>query len=173
MFPKVTLILGGVSSGKSSFAENLVKSAEKPAVYIATAQAGDGEMADKIARHRRSRGTGWRTLEEPLNVAGTLADISAGNVVLLDCASMWLSNHMLADADLAEEEARLLAALKDCASPVVVVSNEVGLGGVPENALARKFGQAQGALNIALANQADLVVQVVAGLPQVLKGRLP
>ncbi|MEE9427432.1 MAG: bifunctional adenosylcobinamide kinase/adenosylcobinamide-phosphate guanylyltransferase [Paracoccaceae bacterium] len=173
MFPKVTLILGGVSSGKSSFAEGLVKSYEKPAVYIATALASDGEMADKITRHQRSRGEGWHTMEVPLDVAGALADIAAAHVVLLDCASMWLSNQMLAGADLAQKEVLLLAALKDCASPVVVVSNEVGLGGVPENALARKFGQAQGVLNIALARQADLVVQVVAGLSQVLKGRLP
>ncbi len=173
MFPKVILILGGVSSGKSSFAESLVKSVVKPAIYIATAQARDGEMVDKIARHRRSRGTDWHTVEEPLEVAGTLTDITAGNVVLLDCATMWLSNQMLAGADLTQELARLLLALKDCAAPVVVVSNEVGLGGVPENALARRFAQAQGALNIKLAAQADLVVLVTAGLPQVLKGTLP
>ncbi|MEE9387012.1 MAG: bifunctional adenosylcobinamide kinase/adenosylcobinamide-phosphate guanylyltransferase [Paracoccaceae bacterium] len=173
MFPKTTLILGGASSGKSSFAEKLVKSAGKPAVYVATAQAGDAEMADKIARHRRSRGPDWDTLEMPMDVAGALAGITKNTVVLLDCASMWLSNHMLAGSDLGLQETMLLTALNDCASPVVIVSNEVGQGGVAGQALARKFGQAQGALNIALAAQADLVVQVTAGLPVVLKGKLP
>ncbi len=173
MFPSVTLILGGASSGKSAFAEGLVKTAGKPTVYLATAEAKDGEMAERIARHRQSRGADWQLVEEPLNVARALADMAAGRVVLLDCASMWLSNHMFQAGDLAREQAGLLSALATSANPIVVVSNEVGGGGVPENAMARRFGQAQGALNIALARDADLVVQVTAGLPMVLKGQLP
>lgn len=173
MFPKVTLILGGASSGKSSFAEGLVKSAGRAKVYVATAQAGDDEMAARITRHRDDRDADWQTHEVPLDVTGVLAGVSVCDVVLLDCATMWMSNHMLAKSELLAEQDALIAALSACVAPVVVVSNEVGLGGVPGNKLARKFGQAQGVLNIALAKQADLVVQVMAGLPNVLKGELP
>lgn len=173
MLANTTLILGGASSGKSSFAEGLITGTGKPAVYIATAQAGDGEMTAKITRHRQQRGGGWQTLEIPLDVADALGQQAGDHVVLLDCATMWLSNHMQAEHDLTAEQDRLIEALKTCAARIVVVSNEVGLGGVPTNALARRFGQAQGALNIALAGCSDLVVNVVAGLPQVLKGSLP
>jgi len=173
MFPKVTLILGGASSGKSAFAEALVKSCGKSAAYLATAQAGDSEMAARIARHQRSRGAGWRVVEQPMDVATEFAAFSSDDVVLLDCATMWLSNHMMAESDLSAEQARLLRALADCTAPVVVVSNEVGLGGVADNALARRFAEMQGALNTALAAEADLVVLVTAGLPLVLKGALP
>ncbi len=173
MFPKVTLILGGASSGKSNYAEALVKHAGKPTVYLATAQADDSEMTDRIARHKQSRGTEWQTVEVPLKVADALGNLPAGRAVLLDCATMWLTNQMIADNDLAAAAAGLLAAIVARASPVVVVSNEVGLGGVSDNALARKFGQVQGALNITLAAQADLVVSVTAGLPTVLKGTMP
>jgi len=173
MFPKVTLILGGASSGKSSYAEALVKSAGRAKIYVATAQANDKEMTARIARHRDDRDADWQTHETPLDVTDVLADVSVCDVVLLDCATMWLSNHMIAKSDLPTEQDTLINALTNCAAPVVVVSNEVGLGGVPGNKLARRFGQAQGALNIALATQADLVVQVTAGLPMVLKGTLP
>ncbi len=173
MFPKVTLILGGASSGKSSFAESLVKSAGRAKIYVATAQAGDEEMTARITRHRDDRDADWQTVEAPLDVTDVLADVTVCDVVLLDCATMWLSNHMLAESDLLVEQDALIAALSTCAAPVVVVSNEVGLGGVPGNKLTRRFGQAQGALNIALAARADLVVQVTAGLAQVLKGTLP
>lgn len=173
MFPKTTLVLGGASSGKSSFAERLILNTGKPAVYIATATDGDAEMTTRIARHRRQRGDGWKTLEIPVAVASALREQATGTVVLLDCATMWLANHMQAENDLAAEQRLLVEALKTCPAPVVVVSNEVGLGGVPGNTLARRFGQAQGALNIALAANCELVVNVVAGLPQVLKGTLP
>jgi len=168
MFPKVTLILGGASSGKSAFAESLVKSCEKSATYLATAQAGDSEMAARIARHQQSRGEGWHLVEQPMDVATALAAFSLDDVVLLDCATLWLSNHMMAQSDLSAEQARLLRALADCPAPVVVVSNEVGLGGVADNALARRFAEMQGALNTALAAQADAVVLVAAGLPLAL-----
>jgi adenosylcobinamide kinase/adenosylcobinamide-phosphate guanylyltransferase len=173
LLPAVTLILGGAASGKSTFAEELVTRAGRGRVYLATAQAFDDEMKEKIARHRDLRGQGWRTFEEPLDIGRTLAGISGDNVVLLDCATMWLSNHLLAENDLDEAEAGLMAGLALCAAPVVIVSNEVGLSVVPDNALARRFQIEQGRLNQKLASKASLVVNVIAGLPQVLKGTLP
>ncbi len=173
MLPKLSLILGGASSGKSAFAEALVMAAPQPRIYVATAQTFDDEMRQKVQKHLAQRGPDWRTIEAPLSTADTLRDLPADAIVLLDCATMWLSNHMLAETDLATEQAKLLDALRTCQAHVVVVSNEVGLDVVPENALARRFRDAQGALNQALAKQADLAVLVVAGLPMVLKGELP
>ena len=173
MFPKVTLIIGGASSGKSAFAERLVLTAGKPPVYLATAQALDGEMAERIARHREMRGDGWRTVEAPLAVAEVLQSLTGDEVVLIDCATLWLSNHLLKDNEIVAEQAALISALDACASSVVVVSNEVGQGVVPDNTLARRFSEAQGQLNQIIAAHADLVVSVVAGLPMVLKGALP
>lgn len=142
-------------------------------IYLATARAGDAEMREKVARHRRMRGAGWQTVEEPLDPGPALAAVGKECAVLFDCATMWLSNHLLAGSDLVEAEAGLMAALAGCPAPVVVVSNEVGLSVVPENALARRFQIAQGRLNQKLAERAGLVVNVIAGLPQVLKGSLP
>ena len=130
-------------------------------------------MGQKVAKHLTQRGPNWRTIEAPLDVAGVLTDLPNDAVVLLDCATMWLSNQMLAENGLIEAQTELLDALLACPAHVVVVSNEVGLDVVPENALARRFRDAQGALNQAIAAQADLAVLVVAGLPLVLKGKLP
>ena len=130
-------------------------------------------MRDRIATHRQDRGDGWDTVDAPLDLASALAAVPADAAVLVDCATLWLTNHMLAEHDLAQETGRLLAALAACAAPVVVVSNEVGWGIVPDNALARRFRDAQGRLNQQMAAQADLVVGVMAGLPFALKGRLP
>ena len=173
MMPALTLVLGGAASGKSAFAEQLVTGSARPRLYLATAQAFDPEMQEKLTRHRAARGPGWSLVEAPLDVAPALRNVAPDHIVLLDCATMWLSNHMLGESDLPGEEAAFMSALADCRAPVVVVSNEVGLSVVPENALARRFRDAQGALNQRLAAQADLVVNVIAGLPQVLKGRLP
>lgn len=173
MILKHTFILGGASSGKSAFAETLVVATNAPRVYIATSQAYDDEMKSKISSHRESRGEGWRTIESPLNTSQALADVQNDEVVLLDCATMWLSNHLLADSDIDRETKTLLAAITACKGRVVTVSNEVGMGIVPENALARRFRDAQGKLNQKLAASADLAVLVVAGLPLVLKGTLP
>ena len=167
MLPKLSLILGGAASGKSAFAEGLVMAAPKQRIYIATAQAFDDEMRQKVQKHLEQRGPNWRTIEAPLDTAETLRDLPEGTIVLLDCATMWLSNQMLAENDLATAQAELLDALQACSAHVVVVSNEVGLDVVPENALARRFRDAQGALNQAIAQQADLAVLVVAGLPTV------
>jgi adenosylcobinamide kinase/adenosylcobinamide-phosphate guanylyltransferase len=170
---KLTLVLGGAASGKSAFAESVVAGTGRPRVYIATAQAFDAEMADKIAAHRAARGPGWRTIEAPRDIASAVASVAPSDAVLLDCATLWLSNRLLAEADPAALPAEMLTALAACPAPVTVVSNEVGQGIVPAHAMGRAFRNAQGRLNQVLAAEAGLVVQVVAGLPLVLKGQLP
>lgn len=165
----LTLVLGGASSGKSAHAETLVTVTGRPRVYIATAEAWDAEMTAKIARHRAQRGPAWRTLEAPRDLPAALATVTAEEAVLIDCATLWLTNLLLAEADLAAAETALLAAIAACPAPVVIVSNEVGQGIVPDNALARRFRTAQGGLNQRLAARAARVVAVLAGLPLTLK----
>lgn len=173
MYPNLTFVLGGAASGKSAYAEQLVVSSGKSRAYLATSQVFDDEMQQKIQRHLAQRGPGWDTIEAPLDLAPVLADLNAEQACLIDCATMWLSNHLLAENDLEQARSELLGALENCKAQIVIVSNEVGQGIVPDNTLARRFREAQGRLNIALAAQADLVVQVTAGLPLVLKGQLP
>ena len=173
MVPRQAMILGGARSGKSTFAECLVDYYHKSKVYIATSQALDVEMQDRIDTHTARRGADWHTIEAPMDVATPLAAATDDQVILLDCATLWLSNQMLAGADLALETDRLIDALCHCAADIVVVSNEVGQGIVPDNQLARRFRDEQGRLNQRLAAAADLSVLVVAGLPLVLKGALP
>ncbi len=171
--PRVTLILGGAASGKSRFAEQLVVRTGLPRTYIATAQAFDDEMAQKIRKHIADRGDSWVTIEEPLDLPETLGKLDAGSATLLDCATLWLSNAMLAEQALDTRSAALLDQVAAAAGPLVIVSNEVGQGIVPDTKLGRSFRAAQGRLNQDLAAAADLVVLVVAGLPMVLKGQLP
>lgn len=173
--PSLTLVLGGAASGKSAFAEKLIVDSGLDRVYLATSQNRDEEMGNKISRHRALRGADWHTVEAPLDLRPPLGALVPGQAVLVDCLTMWLTNHLLADHDLEAEEARLIAALRDLRgrAPAVLVSNEVGQGIVPDNALARRFREAQGRLNRAIAAEADLAVAVMAGLPLVLKGRLP
>lgn len=171
--PKLTLVIGGARSGKSSFAETLVIESHLPRRYIATAQAWDAEMRDRIAQHREQRDEHWLTIEAPMDLAGALHAAKPDEAILVDCATLWLSNQLLSDADLAEAATELQAALAACPAKIVVVSNEVGWSIVPENALARRFRDAQGRLNQSLGKQADLVVAVMAGFPIVLKGTLP
>jgi len=170
MWPDLTLILGGAASGKSAFAEKLCDDSGLARIYIASAEIQDAEMDAKVARHRARRGEGWQLVEAPLDVAGAMAGAPEGHVVLFDCATLWLSNHMAAGHDVEAETARLLDAMQACPARIVTVSNEVGGGIVPENPLARRFRETQGRLNISLAERADRVIQVVAGLPRVLKG---
>ena len=172
MLPKLSFVLGGASSGKSAFAENLVMHSGAPRVYIATSQAFDDEMTAKIDAHIQARGPDWHTIEAPIDAPAALAQVETGQVVLFDCATMWLSNQMLSQADIATETQSLVAALRSCKGRVVVVSNEVGMGVVPDNTLARQFRDAQGKLNQHLASIADLAIFVVAGQPLVLKGSL-
>ncbi|SMR81586.1 adenosylcobinamide kinase /adenosylcobinamide-phosphate guanylyltransferase [Aliiroseovarius halocynthiae] len=171
--PPLTLVLGGAASGKSDYAEQLVAATDRPMLYIATAQSFDAEMDDKIALHQARRGAGWRTIEAPLNAADAFACAEESEVVLFDCATMWLSNQLFAESNLGDAEVALFSAISDCKAPVVIVSNEVGAGIVPENALARRFRQTQGELNQRIAQRADLVVTVMAGLPLALKGTMP
>jgi adenosylcobinamide kinase / adenosylcobinamide-phosphate guanylyltransferase len=167
--PTLILVLGGARSGKSRYAESLVTVLPPPWLYVATAEAGDAEMAERIAAHRARRGTNWQTVEAPHDLATALADAEGTIPVLVDCLTLWLSNRMLAAADIEVETAHLEAALDSRRAPVVLVSNEVGLGIVPENALARRFRDLQGRLNQRMAARADRVVLMVAGLPLVVK----
>ncbi|MEL6451279.1 MAG: bifunctional adenosylcobinamide kinase/adenosylcobinamide-phosphate guanylyltransferase [Pseudomonadota bacterium] len=173
MLPALTFVLGGAASGKSQVAEKVLLSSGLRPVYLATARIWDKEMQSKVDLHRARRDITWTTVNAPTRIDPPLRAATADQAVLLDCATMWLSNVMLDDLDLDQAQADLLAALEACAAPVVVVSNEVGQGIVPDNALSRRFREAQGRLNIALAAQADTVLHVVAGLPQVLKGHMP
>jgi len=167
--PLITLVLGGTRSGKSRYAETLVEAAGA-GFYLATAQAFDGEMEERIRLHKERRGDLWTTHEEPLNLAQAIADKSGPNhMVLVDCLTLWLSNLMDAGKDIDAEAAKLCETLSNAKGPVVLVSNEVGMGIVPENALSRAFRDHQGRLNQAVAAAADKVVFVAAGLPLVMK----
>lgn len=167
--PRLSFVLGGARSGKSRFAEGLVTSLPAPWVYVATGEARDAEMAERIAQHAARRGPGWVTREVPLALAELLQDGGTARPMLIDCLTLWLSNVMLAERDVEAERGRLVEALSAAAGPIVVVSNEVGLGIVPDNALARAFRDEQGRLNAAVAAAADTVVLMAAGLPLTLK----
>lgn len=167
---RITLVLGGARSGKSRLAEALAEQRDGPLIYIATAEAGDVEMRERIARHRERRDSRWHSVEAPLGVAEELQAVPANTAaVMIDCLTLWLSNQMHARGDLAVETESLLAALNGARCPVVVVSNEVGLGIVPENKLAREFRDHHGRLNQHVAAVADHVIFMAAGLPLVLK----
>ena len=164
---RISLVLGGARSGKSAYAERLITALPPPWVYCATAEAFDSEMRERIAHHRARREPGWQTIEEPLGVA-RLIQFSA-SPVLVDCLTLWLTNLMLAQRDIEAETAKLLAAVRAARASIVLVSNEVGLGIVPDNALAREFRDHAGRLNQAVAAIASRVVFMIAGLPMVLK----
>ncbi len=163
----VSLILGGARSGKSAYAEEVIRALPPPWVYCATAQALDGEMADRIAHHKARRPDGWITLETPLELAKALT--VGTHPILVDCLTLWLTNIMLAGRDVQAETAKLKAAAQASKAPVVFVSNEVGLGIVPDNALTRAFRDHAGRLNQEIAKIASRVVFMAAGLPMVLK----
>ena len=171
----LTLVLGGARSGKSRYAEGLIAALpppwQPPWTYVATAQAGDDEMAARIAAHRARRGPHWLTIEAPRDLAAALMS-QPGAPILVDCLTLWLSNLMLADADFEAEVAHLETALAAATGPVVLVANEVGYGIVPDYPLGRRFRDLQGMLNQKLAARAGRVVLVVAGLPLAVKGVL-
>lgn len=168
---KLTLILGGARSGKSRRAQALAEESSDRRVFIATAEAFDGEMADRIARHQADRGPGWKTVEAPLDLSGVIMQQSSVDTVcLVDCLTLWLSNLMHADRDVAVETEALIRRLKNAVGPVVLVSNEVGLGLVPEKPLGRRFRDAQGRLNQEIAAVCHRVEFIAAGLPLTLKG---
>jgi len=169
--PQVTLVLGGARSGKSRYAEQVAMSSRPPWIYLATAEPFDDEMAARVAGHRSRRSHDWQTIDTPRDLAGALAALPGSATVLVDCLTLWLSNLMLAECDISAEIERLEAAMLAHKAPLVLVSNEVGSGIVPDNAMARRFRDAQGRLNQRIAARADRVVLLVAGLPMVVKGQ--
>ena len=171
MMGKVVLVLGGARSGKSGFAEHLGDAMVGQHIYIATAQAFDDEMTSRIARHRADRNGHWNTVECPLELEDTILEHDGEeSVILVDCLTLWLSNQMLADKDLAAARGRLANLIPKIQGLLLLVSNEVGQGIVPDNALARQFRDEAGWLNQALARVVDEVWFVTAGIPQRLKG---
>ncbi len=162
---RLTLVLGGARSGKSRHAEGLFEATAPPWTYVATGQAWDDEMRQRIALHRARRDARWVTVEAPLDVAGALGDGPA----LVDCLTLWLTNLILGEHDVEAATAALEARLADRTAMTVLVGNEVGLGIVPENALARRFRDAAGVLHQRLAARAGRVVFMVAGIPMVVK----
>ena len=169
VLPPLTLILGGARAGKSRFAEEMIEGIAQPALYLATAEPRDEEMRARITAHRARRGPHWATVEEPLELVNILLAETA-RPVLIDCLTLWLTNLMGAKRDVGFEIERLLAFLAQAPTPVVVVANEVGLGIVPDNAMAREFRDHAGRLNQSIAKLAPRVVFMAAGLPLALKG---
>ena len=173
MANKIYFITGGARSGKSSFAEKLAAEFDAKRAYIATAQALDGEMAARIEQHRKKRGNSWDTYEEPLAIAELVKKLNlAYQLILLDCLTLWLSNVMArADDDDAvlSRSGELVSALKEFKGSCIVVSNEVGLGIVPDNPLARRFRDLAGIINQMMAQAADEVYFLAAGLPLKMK----
>ena len=169
-----TLILGGARSGKSAYAEQLALASGLHRVYIATAQPHDDEMTKRIAIHQHRRGEQWTTIEQPLALCDALKDAAkTTNIILVDCLTLWLSNLMMADRDIEEETMNLTTLMPTLTAPVIFVSNEVGMGLVPETALGREFRDHQGRLNQAVAKAADTVSFIAAGYPIVLKAPTP
>jgi adenosylcobinamide kinase/adenosylcobinamide-phosphate guanylyltransferase len=168
---KLTFVLGGARSGKSRYAEGLIAALPAPWTYVATAEALDAEMAERIGAHRARRGSNWRTIEAPRDLAGALKACGA-TPVLIDCLTLWLSNLLLAEAVFEAEIAELEQTLTAITAPVVLVANYVVYGIVPEYPLGRRFRDWLGVLNQRIAARADRVVLVVAGLPLALKGAL-
>lgn len=165
---RIILVTGGARSGKSALAERLVGQFAMPRIYIATATAGDEEMSRRIALHRERRGPDWQTVEESRDLPEALARTGGQGVRLVDCLTLWLA--ALSDrSDPGPEIARLCVTLDGQSSPVILVTNELGMGIVPENALARRFRDAHGLMNQAVANIADEVWMSVSGLPLRLK----
>lgn len=167
---RIILVLGGARSGKSRYAEGLAEMAAGQRTYIATAELGDTEMASRIAAHRMRRGAHWITIEEPLDLTGAIRKASvADGFILVDCLTLWLSNLMLAERDCEDAVSGLINVLSSASGAIVLVSNEVGSGIVPDNALARRFRDIAGETNQRIAKTADEVVLVTVGLPMVLK----
>ena len=164
------LVLGGARSGKSAYAQRLAEAHSPDRLYLATGAAGDEEMATRIARHQADRGQGWATLEEPIEIATALAaHAKAGRVVIVDCLTLWLSNLMLAGRDPGPALNALADAITRLAGPAILVSNEVGMGIVPDHQLGREFRDWQGRANREIGAACDAVIFLAAGFPLQLK----
>ncbi len=171
---RLIFVTGGARSGKSGFAAWLAEGAGGRPTYLATATPDDSEMSARIERHKSERGDGWDTVEEPLEVAEALAGIKANGALVLDCITLWLTNLLMEDLEgfegvAVEKAGELVRALKEFDGTAIVVSNEVGMGIVPENALARRFRDVAGTVNRMLADAASEVYLVVSGLPVKIK----
>jgi len=167
----IRLITGGARSGKSRLAEQLAQASGREVVYIATAQTGDGEMRERVALHQARRPAHWQTLEEPLRLVETIrAQQGPKRCLLVDCLTLWVTNLLLDQADMAAQRTALCQALAEAAGEIILVSNETGMGIVPLGELSRRFVDEAGWLNQAVAARADQVVLTVAGLPLTLKG---
>jgi adenosylcobinamide kinase/adenosylcobinamide-phosphate guanylyltransferase len=174
MAGKIMFVIGGARSGKSRFAQSFVEANFKRPLYLATAEGLDSEMRDRIRNHRRQRGSKWRCVEEPLAIERVLLNPPACDGILIDCLTLWASNVLCQKGEKAFEPAqkRLISALRRRKKDIIIVSNEVGMGIVPETELGRKFRDLAGWLNQKIAQEADTVVLVTAGLPLVLKGKI-
>lgn len=167
----ITLVLGGARSGKSTYAEKLAAVSGKPKLYLATAEAFDSEMHERISQHQMRRGNGWKSIEVPVALEPVLlAPEYANHVILVDCLTLWLSNLLCKELDVEANMAQLLETLGQTQAEVILVSNEVGQGIVPDNALARSFRDYSGILHQKVAVLADCVVWMVAGIPTTIKG---
>lgn len=172
-----SLVLGGVKSGKSRFAEGFVKDwvntagcGEEKVIYLATAESRNDEFSKRIERHREQRPTGWITIEEPLDIASVIDSYSRSNsCVLVECLTLWMSNLLLDEANLEKRVENLLRAVEEYQGEIILVSNETGMGIMPVNELARRFGDEIGVLHQKLAERCNRVVLTVAGLPHYLK----
>ncbi|MBC9031339.1 bifunctional adenosylcobinamide kinase/adenosylcobinamide-phosphate guanylyltransferase [Sphingomonas sp. JC676] len=164
------LVLGGARSGKSRYAQQRAEALPGEAIFVATAQALDDEMAARIARHRADRGERWRTIEAWIDIAAVIrAEAGPDRVLLVDCLTLWASNLMFAERDHREHALDLAKAIRSATGPVILVANEVGLGIVPDNALARRFRDVAGEINQIVAASVDEAVFMAAGLPLKLK----
>jgi len=164
-----TLVLGGARSGKSVYAEKLLENSASSKVYVATAQARDDEMVERITLHQARRGAEWQTIEAPLDICAALSKAGTGKIILLDCVTLWVANLMAAGRDVEGEVQKLCVLLKTINSDVVIVSNEVGLGIVPDNALARRFRDEAGRANQMIADACTRVVFIAAGQALIMK----
>jgi adenosylcobinamide kinase/adenosylcobinamide-phosphate guanylyltransferase len=170
-----TLVIGGAASGKTGFAERLGLEFGTKCLYIATAEAFDDEMHEKIKVHKQERAAAnWNTKEAPYKLSEALLSSNqySFDAILIDCATMWLSNHFLRKSILQDEIKNLIVSIKACKTSLIIVSNELGNGIVPENKLAREFRNLHGKLNQNLAHEADTVVQLIAGIPVEIKGAI-
>ncbi|MDH4101430.1 MAG: bifunctional adenosylcobinamide kinase/adenosylcobinamide-phosphate guanylyltransferase [Nitrospirota bacterium] len=177
MAGKIIFVLGGASSGKTAFAQSLCEKSAERCIYVATAQSLDEEMAAKIERHRQLRGERWRTIEAPTALSAALHGLRSENgaAVLVDCVTLWISNLLgfenKTDTEVFDMSEEFIASARSLSVPAVIVSNETGLGIVPDNALARRFRDVSGRVNQMIASASDDAYSVVAGMPMKLKGR--
>jgi len=164
-----TLIIGAAASGKSQYAEDILNNKVGKKLYLASANIYDEEMQEKVNKHKDRRGSEWTTIAEPLDAVHYIENLNIKEIMLFDCATMWLTNHFLEKSNIYHEIDLLVNSIKSSKGSIITVTNEVGSGIVPDNSMAREFRELQGKLNQKLATVASLVVTVIAGIPLILK----